>query len=305
MRAIWIVPVIASILILSVIPFDSAFAVTEDTKLIASDGEGGDLFGGGTISISADKAIVGAFLDNDKGNNSGSAYIFEKISGIWTEVAKLTASDGVADDEFGVSVSISGDNAIVGADRDDDAGTGSGSAYMFEKVSGIWTQVAKLTASDGAFGDAFGGSVSISGDKAVVGARGDDDNGIASGSAYIFQKVFGIWTEVTKLTASDGAPSDFFGQPVSISGDQAIAGSASDDNENGSLAGSAYIFEFVPNENQEAALELSNKAQEKADEGKFSQEKACKKIQQETNKLIKKGSLVPSELQKLFDDNCT
>ncbi len=102
----------------------------------------------------------------------------------WTEHTKLLAGDGAADDEFGESVSLSGDLAIVGAGGDDD----NGSAYIFgQDVGGAdnWGQVAKLKASDGAGEDKFGCSVSLSGDLAVVGAHLDDDNGLDSGAAYI------------------------------------------------------------------------------------------------------------------------
>ena len=94
---------------------------------------------------------------------------------------KITAADGAAGDLFGESVSISGDYAIVGAKGDD----GTGSAYVFKRTGTSWAQEAKLLASDGAAGDLFGWSVSISGDYAVVGAFGDDDNGTNSGSAYV------------------------------------------------------------------------------------------------------------------------
>jgi len=103
----------------------------------------------------------------------------------FTEVAKLTASDAAAVDQFGFSVSISGSTAIVGAHFNDDAGTISGSAYIFERdpATGAWSEIQKLTASDAA---AVGISVSISGDAAIVGANGNDDAGSNSGSAYVF-----------------------------------------------------------------------------------------------------------------------
>ena len=108
------------------------------------------------------------------------------------EAIKLTASDAAARDRFGHSVSISGDTAVIGADGDDDAGTQSGSAYVF-RYDGIgWVQQAKLTASDGAARDYFGTAVSISGDTAVIGAERDDDAGTHSGSAYVFVGVSGI-----------------------------------------------------------------------------------------------------------------
>ena len=117
--------------------------------------------------------------------------------------AKLTASDGAADDYFG-SVSISGDTVVVGAEGDD---SDKGSAYVFVKPSGGWsnmTQTAKLTASDGAEGDEFGNSVSVSGDTVVVGADGDDDDGDWSGSAYVFVKPGGGWSNMTPDGQTDG-----------------------------------------------------------------------------------------------------
>ena len=103
-----------------------------------------------------------------------------------TENAKLTASDAAAGDAFGFSVAVSGDTAVIGAIFDDDAGSFSGSAYVFTRSGTTWTEQAKLTASDGAWGDLFGNSVAISGDTLLVGAYGDDDLGDGSGSAYVF-----------------------------------------------------------------------------------------------------------------------
>jgi len=104
---------------------------TESNKITASDGADGDIFGR-SVSISGDYAIVGAFWDDDNGIDSGSAYIFKRSGTSWAEEAKLTASDGAAIDQFGWSVSISGEYAIVGAHLDDDNGADSGSAYIFE-----------------------------------------------------------------------------------------------------------------------------------------------------------------------------
>ena len=160
-----------------------------------------------------------------------------------TEV-KLTASDAAAGDGFGISVSISGDLAIVGAPLDDDVSFASGSAYIFRRGGGIWSQEAKLTASDAAAGDAFGFSVSINGDLAIVGALQDDDAGTFSGSAYIFRRNGTSWSEEAKLTASDAASVDLFGIFVSISGDLAIVGAQGDDDA-GSGSGSAYVYELV------------------------------------------------------------
>ena len=221
----------------------------EVKKITASDADASDQFGY-AVSISGNYAIVSATYNQDNGYGTGSAYIFYKDQGgadNWGEVKKITASDATLDDNFGFSVSISGSYAIVGARYNDDGGSMSGSAYIFNKDQGgtdNWGEVKKLLASDDDANDNFGHSVSISGNYAIVGSPGNDDDGGSSGSAYIFYKDQGSvnnWGEVKKLTASDAASSDQFGGSVSISNDNAIVGAKTND-DIGSNSGSAYIF---------------------------------------------------------------
>jgi hypothetical protein len=167
--------------------------------------------------------------------------VFEKAGGTWSQVAKLTASDGIAEDFFGRAVSIAGSTVIVGAYGDDDRGGESGSAYVFEKAGGAWTQAAKLTASDGAAGDNFGNAISMSDSTAIIGAYADDDMGDNSGSAYVLEKRGGTWGQVAKLTASDGSTWDNFGKSLAVSDATAIVGAFGDDDA-GSNSGAAYIF---------------------------------------------------------------
>ena len=178
--------------------------------------------------------------------DAGARYPLTIDPTIVNEDAKLTASDAAGGDEFGISVSISGDTVVVGARFDAcPAGVGCGSAYVFEKPAGGWAgaliEDAKLTASDAGVFDEFGISVSISGDTVVVAALGSD------GAAYVFEKPAGGWagalTEDAKLTASDGAPGDFFGVSVSISGDTVVVGFLFDACTAGIDCGSAYVFE--------------------------------------------------------------
>jgi len=215
-------------------------------KLATSDVESGDCFGI-SVSISDGYAIVGSALDDDLGDNSGSAYIFERdITGNWQEAAKLTASDGNSEDNFGFPVSISGNYAIIGSDSDYNGQDfiGSGSAYIFERDStGNWREVSKLTPSDGVNYDLFGSSVSISGSYAIVGSSNHDGLYSNSGCSYIYERdTTGNWQEMAKLTASDGAEYDNFGMSVSISGNYVIVGSPFSDG-NGINSGSAYIYE--------------------------------------------------------------
>ncbi len=218
-------------------------------KLTAFDAAAGDQFGI-SASISGDTLVVGADADDGVGVNTGSVYLFERNVGgadQWGVVTKLTASDAASSDNFGSSLSISGDTAVVGAENNDDTGSSSGSAYVFERNLGgaeSWDQVAKLTASDAAVFAFFGYSVSISGDTVVVGAYGNGDAGSESGAAYVFERNAGgadSWDEVAKLTPSDAAADDVFGNSVAISGDTAIVGAPAYDDLDG-RPGSAYVF---------------------------------------------------------------
>lgn len=211
-----------------------------ENKIIASDGIAGDDFGH-SVSVNGDYAVVGAPWTN----GIGSAYLFKYEDPNWVQKAELTPSDGAYMDYFGTSVSISGDYVIVGVPSDSHSVTNAGSAYIFEKPTGEWTdmnETTKLTASDAASWDYFGCQVAIDGNYAIIGASGDDDNGNGSGSAYIFERVSGTWTQQAKLLASDTLYLyDSFGCSVSISGDYVIVGAYGDDDP-GSERGSAYIF---------------------------------------------------------------
>jgi hypothetical protein len=213
---------------------------TQQAKLIASDSTAGDHFGW-SVSLSDDTALIGAVNDDSNGNYSGSAYIFTRTGTTWTQQAKLIASDGTAGDHFGYVVALAGDTALIGAPFDDDNGGASGSVYVFTRTSTIWTQQAKLIASDSGAGDHFGWSVSLSDDTALIGAVGDDDNGVDSGSAYVFTRNGTTWIQQVKLHASDGAELDQFGCSVALAGDTTLIGAPFDD-DNGNFSGSVYMF---------------------------------------------------------------
>jgi len=220
----------------------------EEAKLVASDGAK-DAHLGFSPALFGDRALIGAYGDDDNGYSSGSAYVFayDGISRTWHEEAKLVASDGDEFDRFGYSVALHGTRAIASAIHDDDNGAESGAVYVFayDSISGTWHEEAKLLASDGAPEDYFGRSVALVGDRALVGASGDDDNGNDSGSVYLFEydSVSGAWHEEAKLLASDGAPEDYFGDSVALFGTRALIGAEGDD-DNGHYSGSAYIFAY-------------------------------------------------------------
>lgn len=157
---------------------------------------------------------------------------------------KIIPSEGGICDYFGGSVCIENDVCIVSSSTDDDNGEDSGSAYIFYYDGTTWLEQQKLLASDGDADDRFGYEVSLSGNFAVVGCHGDDDYGPAAGAVYVFHYNGENWVEYQKLTASDGEDYDQFGYDVSISGDNIIVGSVSDD-DNGHYAGATYIFHYI------------------------------------------------------------
>ena len=210
---------------------------TPITKLAPGDASALDRFGI-SVGLSGNLAIVGSYIDDDDGSDSGSAYVFNATTG--AQVSKLTAADAAANDRFGISVDISGNTAIVGSQLDDDAGSRSGSAYLFNATTGA--QLFKLTADDAGSGDRFGTSVAIDGTTAIVGSIRDDDKGSDAGAAYVFDVTTG--NQLFKLTAGDGDTSDNFGTSVAISGNFAIVGSPFEDTQ-GVDAGAAYLFDLT------------------------------------------------------------
>jgi hypothetical protein len=200
---------------------------------------------GWSVSISMPCVVMGAYGTN---SNTGSAHIYELIGSSWYGKGALTASDGQTTDFLGISVSIDGDYVICGSPGHDLSSGGEGAAYIFEKPTTGWvtmTETYKIIASDGSGGDTFGMSVSVDGDKIIVSAPDDDDSGVASGSAYVFNRGTTSWSQTAKFVASDGQTQDYFGWSTSISSIYAIVGAYADDNTNGADAGSAYIFQWI------------------------------------------------------------
>ena len=178
-------------------------------------------FVGETVAISGDTAVVGA-----RGENSfqGAAYVFVRSGITWSQQQALTASDGAADDNFGWSVAVSGDTAVVGAPY---KANQQGAAYVFTRSDGSWSEQDKLMATAPGASDLFGGSVAISGETILIGVPGDNLTPFSpssEGSAYVFLRTTGAWSVQAFLTADPNDDSFSFGQAVAISGDRAIVG---------------------------------------------------------------------------------
>lgn len=159
------------------------------------------------------------------------------------ELAKLTALDAAASDNFGNAVAISGSTIIVGAWRESPPTT-AGAAYIFEHDGVSWSQQAKIVASDRATGDEFAFSVGISGDWAVVGSWQDVHLSVKTGSAYVYQRVGSSWIQRQKLVAFDRAAFDEFGSAVAIDGSTLIVG-ADQNFTNTPKAGAAYVYQLI------------------------------------------------------------
>jgi hypothetical protein len=217
--------------------------------LVAGDAADSDFFGL-SVDISGDYAVVGAPGENGSGTNQGAAYVFYRNQGgadNWGQVKKLTAADKADDDSFGYAVAIAGETLIVGADREDGAGTDRGAAYIFLKDDGgadNWGQVIKLQAEDPEDAGQFGLSVAIDGDVALVGAAGMDGSGLNRGAAYLFARDLGgigAWGLVKKLLPSTPSDDSWFGNSVALDGSLAVIGEPWNDGS-GTNRGAVYLF---------------------------------------------------------------
>ncbi len=278
---------------------------SQQAYLKASNTGTGDYFGW-SVSISGEALVVGAFQESSvstgvNGNqadntalNSGADYVFVRSGSTWSQQAYLKASNTGAGDQFGYTVSISGDTLVVGAYGEDSNATGvggnqadnsastSGAAYAFVRSGSTWTQQAYLKASNTEASDAFGYSVSISGDTLVVGAYAEssnatgvngnqtDNTATGSGAAYVFARSGSAWSQQAYLKASNTGASDQFGSRVSISGDALVVGAigessnatgvgGSQTNNNAGGSGAAYLFARSGGTwSQQAYLKASN-----------------------------------------------
>lgn len=202
---------------------------------------------GCAVALSGDRALVGSTLsDSSAGPRSGSGYIFNRTGTVWTAQAKLTIAGGAPADLFGSAVALQENTALVGVPNGDTAaGSNAGCAYVFTRGGNVWTPRKKLTASDGAAEDHFGASVAITTYKAVIGAPGADPGGVAdAGSAYVFLHSGMTWIFEEKLSASDGAAQDHFGQSVAIDEDKLMVGAPGVDGVGGADYGAAYAYQW-------------------------------------------------------------
>ena len=215
-----------------------------ETKLVMASADAGDNFGS-SVAIDGDVIVVGAPQDdiNVGSNFHGSAHVFTRGPGGWnTGVELLPLDTDTAYQNYGISVDIDNDTIVVGVAYDNDKGTASGSAYVFELVSETWQRTGKLLPPNTEANQSFGWSVAIDLDTIVIGAPHLNVSGV--GSAYVFTRANG-WTDSSStLPATDNLATDEFGWSVAVSGDIAVVGARMDDDAgNGVNSGSITVFD--------------------------------------------------------------
>jgi FG-GAP repeat protein len=211
-------------------------------------GSPGDFFGA-AVALWGDTALVGAPLADVGGRkNQGAVDVFVRVNGVWTQQVRLVAADGLAGDQFGASVALRGDVALVGAPFDDvNKKTDQGAVYVFVRQGGAWGQQGKLVAAEGGAGTNFGASVALSASAILVGAPKQTVNGQTErGAVLAYQYSAGpegvVVSTPQQLTAPDGAAGDHFGHSVALSGDTALVGAPLDDVGVSINQGAAYVF---------------------------------------------------------------
>ena len=214
------------------------------------------------VDIQGDRAIIGAFGDDDLGFFSGSAYVFVRQGDQWVQEAKLLPSDGATDDKFGRSVAISDDLAVVCGVLDDDNGEESGSVYIFRRNGSTWSEEVKINPDDGATNDRFGRSISIAGDYVAISAAQKDEHGLdGSGSAYVYKYEDGQWVQQSKLVPDDLGEGDLMGYCIT-SNEDFVAISAHLNDEMALDAGAFYLFHRNGDQWNEAAKVTAGAPQE-------------------------------------------
>jgi hypothetical protein len=216
----------------------------QQAELTASDGAADNEFGY-SVAISGTTLLVGTPYDEVGSNiEQGAAYVFVQSGSTWTQQAKLTVSNGKADDYFGYSVAISGTVAVVGAPgRTIGTNRKQGIAYVFVRSGTAWSQKAQLTSSDGAAKDSFGHSVAVSSRTVVVGASLKTfGSNTLQGAAYVFVPSGDKWSQQTEVTASDGTENDQLGDSIAVSGGTIVAGAPGHTIDSNTYQGAAYVF---------------------------------------------------------------
>ena len=213
-----------------------------ENRAIPSFGVAVDLTGPHELA-SPDYALIGASRAGADESLAGAAFVFARNRNQWKEQAKLVPADVDRDDGFGDAVSVDREVAVIGSPGDDDAGSSSGSAYIYVRTGTAWKQQVKLAPADLQRSDAFGTAVLVYRNTVIVGAPKHTHSGVRfAGAAYVFERNGDTWIQKTKLVADDAAKADNFGGSLAMSGNTVIVGSPLSDSDRGKDSGAAYVF---------------------------------------------------------------
>jgi hypothetical protein len=223
----------------------SAWNLEQTLQAPVADANFFDHFGH-DVAIDGNLIVIGTRFDDQAANNAGALYVFGYDGLNWVQQAKLLTSGGAANDQLGFTVDISGNTVIGGAHSRDTLGDTSGSAIIFAFDGVTWSQQAELTASNGAAGDQFGESVSVSGDIAFVGSIVTSSQ---EGAGYLFHRSETTWSEVEILRACDRAGGDQAGRGIAVDGSLGVIGAAGHEHTLSPTdnSGSAYVFDLAIN----------------------------------------------------------
>lgn len=220
-------------------------------KLTSSDLAASDRFGA-ALSLEGKTAIIGSFGDDDFGNNTGSAYVFEEAGGAWQETAKLLANDAGTNGYFGGSVSLSGDHVAIGA--------ANGAAYIFHRDEGVWTQTDRLTAANAPMGEKLGAAVRLRSGSLIVNASSSVPDAPRFNAAYVFRDS-GAWTQFARVTTSGATANEIIGSDVVLNARHAFISSLIVDEEDALIGGGAvYAFELTADCNENGVIDTCDLA---------------------------------------------
>lgn len=230
----------------------------EEAKLTAADGAQGDCFGC-SVAWTDDTAVVGASRsDTAAGADAGCAYVFSRGGSLWSQQAKLIATEGGANDNFGYEVAASGDTVMVGVR----ANFPNDYVEVFVREGTSWIAQAKLIGQEAVASDEFGSSIALEGDVALIGAPRGRSGGAETGMAHVFVRSGSTWNRQAMLTANDAASNAYFGGSVALAGDTALVGAPWVNLSAGDIAGCVYVFERIGTAWQQAARLVANDAGE-------------------------------------------
>lgn len=232
--------------IVALLTAQSALGQCEQQILYSPDANVDDSLGV-AVGISGDTLIVGAHYDDQGAFNSGAAYIYRRVNGVWAFEQKLIASDPGPNEVFGLDVAIDGDFAIVGSFLDQQPVPNGGSAHVYQRVNGVWSHEAKLVPNTPTRNIEFAYSVDLDANRALIGAVTDGDPNGPAGAAYVFRRAAnGSWTQEARIAASsaESDPNAAFGSDVALDGEYAIVGARLDD-ATARWAGAAYAFRRI------------------------------------------------------------